>query len=107
MLSSLRPQVIRQFAGIKNKRVTWSLIALNETLSPIGIALAFWALQRGPVSLVSPILSSRPMFVVIFALIFSRILPKFLNWNPGKGRLPQRLIATAMIVGGIVIIHLM
>ncbi len=107
MLISLRPHVIRQLAGIKNKGTTWSLLALNETLSPIGIGLSFWALQRGPVSLVSPILSSRPMFVVIFALIFSRILPKFLNWNPGEGRLPQRLIATAMIVGGIVIIHLM
>ncbi|MFC1979549.1 EamA family transporter [Chloroflexota bacterium] len=107
LLISLRPHIIRQLAGIKNKGTTWSLLVLNETVSPIGIALSFWALQRGPVSLVSTVMSSRPMFVVLFALILNRVLPKFLNWNPGEGKLPQRLIATAMIVGGIVIIHLM
>jgi len=58
------------------------------------------------VSLVSTILSSRPIFVVMFAFILSRILPTFLEWQPGKGMLALRLIATVMIVGGITIIYL-
>jgi len=66
----------------------------------------FWAMERGPVSLVSTISSSRPIFVVIYALILSRVSPMFLEWRRGKVMLALRLIATAMIVSGIAIIYL-
>jgi len=82
------------------------LLVFNETLAPIGIVLSFWALERGPVSLVSTIISSRPMFVLMAALILSRLSPMFLKWRYGKWILAMRLIATAMIVSGIAIIHL-
>jgi len=107
LLVSIRPHIIRQLRNMKERNPAIGLLAFNETLAPIGIVLSFWALERGPVSLVSTIVGSRPMFVVIFALIMSRISPMFIEWRPGKGRLPLRLIATAMIVGGITIIHLM
>jgi hypothetical protein len=68
--------------------------------------MLFQALENGPVSLVSTIVSSRPMFVLLFALVLSRLWPSFLEWNPSKGMLALRLIATALIVGGITIIHL-
>jgi len=84
-----------------------ALLAVNETLAPVGIVLLFWALERGRVSRVSTIVSSRPVFVVIFALILSRILPGFMEWQPGKGMLALRLVAIAMIFGGIAIIYLM
>jgi hypothetical protein len=58
------------------------------------------------VSLVSTIASSRPIFVVIYALILSRTSPMFLEWQSGKGMLALRLIAIAMIVSGIAIIYL-
>jgi hypothetical protein len=58
------------------------------------------------VSLVSTVVSSRPIFVVIFALILSRVSPMFLQWQPGKAMLVLRLIAITMIVGGIAIIYL-
>lgn len=104
LLLSARPRIIRQLYNMKKRNSTMSLLAFNETLAPLGITLSFWALERGPVSLVSTIVGSRPMFVVIFALALSRIMPRFVDWRPG--RLPLRLIATAMIVGGISIIHL-
>jgi len=107
LLPSIRLQSLRQLNYMKQRNSAIGLLTFNEILSPIGILLSIWALQRGPVSLVSTIVSSRPMFVVIFAFILSRISPGFLNWNPGKGRLGLRLIATAMIVGGITIIQLM
>ena len=107
ILISLRPRVLRQLKDMKGKKPAWGLLALNELLAPVGVILLFWALERGPVSLVSTIVSSRPMFVVIFALILSRIWPMFVEWRPaGKRGLALRLIATAMIVGGITIIHL-
>jgi len=107
LLVSIRPHTLRQLMNMKRRNSALALLAVNETLAPTAIALQFWALERGPVSLVSTIAGSRPIFVVMFALILSRISPKFLQWQLGRGALALRLVATAMIVGGITIIHLM
>lgn len=106
LLVSVRPQVIGQVIKMEQRNSAIGLLVLNETLAPIGIVLSFWALERGPVSLVSTIISSRPMFVLMAALILSRLSPMFLEWRYGKWILAMRLIATAMIVSGIAIIHL-
>ena len=105
-LVSIRPHVIRQLINIKQKQSTIALLVFNEVLAPVGILLSFWALERGPVSLVATITGSRPIFVVIFALILSYIFPRFLIRSAGREMLAFRLIATAMIVGGIAIIYL-
>jgi len=106
ILASMRPHIFRQLSNMKQRNSAIALLTFNETLAPIAVVLQFWALERGPVSLVSTIISSRPIFVVIFALILSRISPGLLEWQPGRGALALRLIATAMIVGGITIIYL-
>ena len=106
LLVSVRPQVIGQVIKMEQRNSAMGLLVFNETLAPIGIVLSFWALERGPVSLVSTIISSRPMFVLMAALILSRLSPMFLKWRYGKWILAMRLIATAMIVSGIAIIHL-
>jgi len=106
LLVSTHPHIIRQLVEVNQRKSVVGLLVFNETLAPVGIALSFWALERGPVSLVSTIISSRPMFVLMFALVVNRLSPMFLEWDSGKGMLALRLIATAMIVGGIAIIHL-
>jgi len=106
LLISLRRHVIKQLFTIKQRNSTIRLLILNETLVPTGIILSFWALQRGPVALVATITSSRPMFVLVFALILSQLSPTFLEWHPTRKILILRLIATAMVIGGIAIIHL-
>jgi drug/metabolite transporter (DMT)-like permease len=106
LLASMRPHIIRQLSNMKQRSSTMALLVFNETLVPIGIVLSFWAIQRGPVSLVSTIISSRPIFVFIYALIISRVSPMFLEYQPGKAMLALRLIAITMIVGGIAIIYL-
>ena len=106
LLVSVRPHILRQLGNMPQRNSAMVLIAFNETLAPIGITLSFWAMKRGPVSLVSTIIGSRPVFVVIFAIILSRILPTFLEWLPGKRMLALRLMATAMIFSGITIIYL-
>jgi len=107
LLVSVRPQVVGQVIKMEQRNSAMGLLAFDATLAPIGIVLSFWALERGPVSLVSTIISSRPMFVLMAALILSRLSPMFLKWRYGKWLLAMRLIATAMIVSGIAIIHLM
>jgi uncharacterized membrane protein len=71
-----------------------------------GVVMSFRAMEMGPISLVSTIASSRPVFVVIYAIILSRTYPAFLKWQTSKRILALRLIAIAMIVGGIVIIYI-
>ena len=106
LLVSARPHIIRQLSNMKKRNSTLSLLASNETLAVIGIVLQLWAMKRGPVSLVSTIISSRPIFVVLFAFISSRISPAFVDWKANRGMLVLRLIAIVMIIGGISIIYL-
>jgi len=106
LLVSLRPEVLRQLTGMERRNSTLGLIAFNETLAPVASVLSFLALQTGPVSLVSTIIGSRPIFVLIFALVLSRFFPDFLVWQARRWMLALRLMATAMIVSGIAIIYL-
>ena len=106
LIISVRPHVLKELSNMKQRKSAMTLLAFNETLAVAGALLLFWAMERGPVSLVSTIVSSRPIFVVIYALILSRISPMFLEWQPGRVMLALRLIAITMIVGGIAIIYL-
>jgi len=107
ILTSLRPHILRQLANMKQKGSTMAWITFNETLVPITILLMFLALKTGPVSLVSTIIGgSRPVFVLVFAFIFNRIFPGFIEWHADRGMLVLRFIAIAMIVGGITVIQL-
>lgn len=102
---ALRPVVIRRIINMKQKTKTFAIMGLNEILAPVAILLSLRAIALGPVSLVATITSTRPVFVVIFAFILSRIAPSFLDYRPGRGGPALRLAATAIIVIGITIIH--
>ena len=99
--------ILKQLINMKQRNTALALLLLNELLAPTAIVLSLWAIEKGPVSLVATITGSRPIFVVIYAFILSRVAPTFLDWQPGRGLLALRLMATLMIVGGITIIHLM
>jgi drug/metabolite transporter (DMT)-like permease len=103
---SARPEVIKNIITMNNRTSTLIITGINETLAPVGLALSLSALKRGPVSLVSTILGTRPMFVLLFAFILSRMAPSFLRVDTGKKIILLRIIATIMIVGGLAIIHL-
>ena len=106
LLTSMRPHILKQLVNMKQRNSALALLAFNELLAPVAIILALWAIERGPVSLVSTIISSRPVFVLIYTIILARVLPEFLEWQPGRRMLALRLIATAMVIGGIAIIYL-
>ena len=106
LLVSMRPHILKQLINMKQRNSAIALLAFNELLVPVAIILSFWSIARGPVSLVSTIISTRPIFVLAYALILNRVLPMFLVWQPGRRMLALRLIATTLIVGGIAIIHL-
>lgn len=107
LLISLRPWVLKELGNMRQRKSVMGLLVFSETLAVTGIILIFRAMEMGPVSLVSTITGSRPVFVLAFVLILSRFRSGFLlEEQSDKGTLALRLIATAMIVGGIAIIYL-
>ena len=106
LVISARPLVFRQIVQVKQKLSGFILFVADELFAIVGLILATWSRAEGPVSLVSTITSSRPMFVLIYALILSRFLPGFLAWQSGSWVLILRIIGIVMIVGGLAIIYL-
>ena len=106
VLFSLRRSVLAEIGALAGRWRALRLLALNELIAPVGIVLSYWAMARGPVSLVSALLSSRPLLVLLFALALSRRAPDFLLWSKGRRLLVMKVIATLMIVGGVAIIKM-
>jgi drug/metabolite transporter (DMT)-like permease len=107
LIISLRYSTVKELVRIENPRSVFTLVVFNEALVIASAIMLFWAMERGPVSLVSTIASTRPVFVLIYALILSRLLPGILlEKDLSKRELALRLVATTMIAGGIAIIYL-
>lgn len=96
----------KEYSVIKRRNSAIALLVLDQGLSTFGVLFGLWALQLGPVALVSTIGASRPVFVLLYSLILSRISPMFLQFAPGKGLLVLRIVAAGMVAGGIAIIYL-
>lgn len=103
---SLRPKAIRELYSLRRSVSTATILIINETLVPFAALLLYWSIERGPVSLVSAIAGSQPLFVFIYALILSRISTFLLEERMTRRTIIMRFVAIGMIVGGITIIHL-
>lgn len=103
---ALRPSTIKKLRDMKQRNSAMALLVFNEILVLLAIVLALWAMARGPVSLVSTIGAARPLFVVIYSIILGFILPRFLIRRISGRVMALRLIAIAMIAGGVSIIYL-
>lgn len=103
---AMRRAVIQNIWALHERGKALGLLALNETIAPVGIIVSYWALQHGPVSLVSTLLSSRPLFVLLFAIALSWLAPGFLFWSGGRRLVIVRIIATIMIVAGVGVIEI-
>ncbi len=102
----LRRPVLNQLRNLPQKKVLAIFLAVDWIIATFAMLAIFRAIAEGPISLVSTISATRPAFVLLLAYILSRAAPKFLNWEPGRGMLIVRIIATVMIVTGIVIINI-
>ncbi len=102
---SLRPSVFKEIWNHDKRNSSFIMVTLNETVAVTALILFFWSMQKGPVSLVSAIYSSRPLFVFLYAVVISRFSNMLLERESTGGSLLLRFVAIAMIVGGIVIIY--
>ncbi len=105
-LFSARRGVLRELIAMPRKVSSLSLLVVNDLTVIAAMILFFWSLERGPAAMVSTIISSRPVFVFVYALLVSRFSRSFLEWQYGQRMLLLRLSAITMICGGIAAIYL-
>jgi drug/metabolite transporter (DMT)-like permease len=103
---SFRPSVFREIMNYQKRNSSLILLTLSETIAVTALILYYWSMQTGPVSLVSAIGSSRPLFVFLYAVIISRFSSFLLEEHTSNLTLFLRFIAISFIVGGIIIIYL-
>ncbi len=102
----LRRSVLRNFKHIKKPISTLAILSFNEALVVCASLTTFYAMQNGPISLVSTVIATRPVFVFIIAIVLSRLFPGFVYWQSSRKALKYRFIATLLIITGIAIIYL-
>lgn len=105
-LSSMRPSVLRQLRDMPDRGAILSLIGGNEIVAFAGIILTFWAIENGPVSLVSTVIGTRPLFVFLYALALSRFLPGVLDERFGLSTAAAKVVSIALVAGGVALINL-
>jgi uncharacterized membrane protein len=106
LLLSLRPRILNELKDMKGRSRALTLLTLNECIVMVGVILSFWAMEQGPVSLVSTILSVRPGFVFIYALALSRLFPTVLEERLSRGIAVIKIISISLIIGGVTLLTL-
>jgi uncharacterized membrane protein len=105
LLYSLRPGVLKDLRNVNRRNLTLTLITLNEGAALAGIVLSFWAMEQGPVSLVSAVLSARPGFVFLCAVALTRIFPAILEERLTRGVAIIKTVSIVLIIIGVTIIN--
>ena len=103
---SVRPAILKEVRHMAGRNQVLTLITINEGIALAGILLSFWAIEQGPVSLVSTILSTRPAFVFIFALALGLLFPAVLDERLSRDIVVIKLISIGLVVGGVTLLTL-
>jgi transporter family protein len=107
ILVCLRAPVVREILGIRPRWRTMLAASFNQVMAITAMVLAFSAIQQGPVSLVSSVMSTRPLFVFVYALALGYLWPGFLMAAPtDRKSLALKLTATLMIITAMAVISL-
>lgn len=104
LLFSLRPKILKELREMKQRSQVLTLLVLNECMALGGIILSFWAIEQGPVSLVSTVMSIRPGFVFVYALVLSRIFPRVLAEHLSRGIIAIKVISIGLVIGGVILL---
>lgn len=106
LLMSARVSVFRELREMQGRGAVLTLLGINETIALGAAVLSFWAMERGPIALVSTIMAVRPFFVFLYAVALSRAFPALLDERLTRGIAVLKIASIALIIGGVAIINL-
>ena len=102
LLLMTRPSVLRDALRVfKSPAATGIFVMTEGVLAFVGMALVLWAIDLGPVSLVSTVMSTRPLIVLALSMLLSMKFWRLLDEPLDRKTLTNKLVSTAMIVAGI------
>jgi drug/metabolite transporter (DMT)-like permease len=101
-LTFIHPKIRQSFLttvkGMKRHILFWR--SVNTYMSITALILYFAAMSIGLASLVSGATSFEPFFVLVFAVLFSLLIPQVFKEDIGKGALVVKAVAVTLIVAG-------
>jgi drug/metabolite transporter (DMT)-like permease len=98
----VRPSVLRQVAGLKQRNFTIGLALFNQAVASVAMILAYSAVQKGPVALVSAVMNSKPLFIFAFSMVVGRVAPSFLTpEHSSRKSIFVKAGATALVTAGL------
>jgi drug/metabolite transporter (DMT)-like permease len=106
LVCSVRVSAFKQVKALPYRNWILALIVAVQSIIIVAILLGNVAMQRGPVSIVSTLGSTRPAFVFLFALTLSYFFPRLLNEQVSRSIIFLKFTAIAMIVGGVALLTL-
>jgi drug/metabolite transporter (DMT)-like permease len=95
------------FRAVRNWRTMLLLLLAEYSLAPLAVVLNVTATSLGPVSLVSTLTATRPVFVFIFGSILSVPALRLLDEPLDRPTLLVKLVAIIMVVSGIAALTLL
>ena len=104
LLLSLRRATLQELWHMEGRNRALGLLSFNECVAVVGIVLSFWAIEQGPVSMVSTILSTRPAFVFVYAMAVSRFFPTVLDERLSRGIIATKIASIGLIIGGVTLL---
>ncbi len=106
-LPVLRPSVVKDLVTFITTKRTAIPVLITEGIGPIfGNGFLLLALANGPVSLVSALLGTRPIFILLITLAFAPIAKRALNEQFSRTDVVTKVVSTVAVVTGVVIISL-
>ena len=97
---------LRELWGVHDGGTILGIITVNEIIGLAGMLLSFWAMEKGPISLVSTIIGARPLFVFLYAMALSFAFPAVLNERVTRSVVFLKIVSMALIIGGVAAINL-
>lgn len=91
--------------GVAGKfRANWKFMFGAELLTWVGILAGSYALYLIPVSIVKGIGESQPIFVLIYALLFSRVWPGVFKERLDKNEIVKKAVSFAFVIAGVLMV---
>jgi drug/metabolite transporter (DMT)-like permease len=104
-LPFLSPANLGPLAGFLRRPGLGPVLVATETVGPfVGNALLLTAIANGPVSLVSALIGTRPLFVFAGAMVMSVVARQVLGESVTRGDVVLKGASAALVVGGIFLI---
>ena len=108
LLLMTRPSVLRDALRVFMSPAAIGTFVMTEgAIVFVGMALVLWAIDLGPVSLVSTVTSTRPLIVLALSILLSMRFWRLLDEPLDRKTLTNKLVSTGMIVAGISAIALL